>query len=682
MKRFTALFISALLATTLTGCNEEPPISLSDIRISDMTTEFAINSEFSFDGKCFAIYSDGSEKEVVPTSVSDVNTSAIGDYDATVSYTESNITKEKHYTVTVFDDTPIVVLERIEVSGMTTSFVQDSEFVFDGVCTAFFSSGTSLSVSPTSVSSVDTSLVGEQTVIVTYTHENISKSASYLIEIVEKPTVKALVSISVTDMTTSYKKDSTFSFDGVCTATFNNGDVEEVTPTQISSVDTSIVGDQDVTVSYTYEGITKSTSYKINVYEEVIIKTLESISVSDMTTVYNVGDTFSFDGVCKAKFSNGDIETVTPTSVSSVDTSKAGDYEVTVSYEYEDVTKSAKYTVTVNEVIQEKVLDSISCTGMTIDYEVDDTFSFDGTCTATFSDGTSETVTPTIKDEPDMSKAGDVAIVVSYTYEGVTKEFTYIITITGGEDPEDEGYITLDRRTIELKRISKTQISLIVDFINCESEDVEWSSSDTDVATVRYGLVKSAQKNNGTAIITCTTTSGKTALCVVTVVEEIVPKTERYQLVTNLDSLVAGDIVVMAAPDYGVTASVENTGMKLNPVKSTFSSDKKYITSLGTDTAEFILNGEPENWTLESQYNKYLASTHEGKVTFVNNKGNIHWDIHGNIYDDPTDAVIESEIESHGYFMYNIKQNYFTVYTSNIQEGLLILPKLYKLTYI
>ncbi|MDY6276495.1 MAG: endonuclease [Bacilli bacterium] len=78
-------------------------------------------------------------------------------------------------------------------------------------------------------------------------------------------------------------------------------------------------------------------------------KTLVSISVSGMTTSYSVGDAFSFDGVCTATYSSGDPATVTPTSVSSPDMSSAGTKNVTVSYTFNNVTKTASYSITVSQ---------------------------------------------------------------------------------------------------------------------------------------------------------------------------------------------------------------------------------------------------------------------------------------------------------------------------------------------
>ena len=91
--------------------------------------------------------------------------------------------------------------------------------------------------------------------------------------------------------------------------------------------------------------------------EDVIVKTLESIAVSGMTTDYETGDVFKFDGTCTATYSvtkNGepqDDETavVTPTTVSTPDMSTAGTKEITVTYTEDDVTVTDKYEINVTE---------------------------------------------------------------------------------------------------------------------------------------------------------------------------------------------------------------------------------------------------------------------------------------------------------------------------------------------
>lgn len=80
------------------------------------------------------------------------------------------------------------------------------------------------------------------------------------------------------------------------------------------------------------------------------------------------------------------------------------------------------------EVPTSKVLVSISTSGQTTSWYTGQTFSYNGTCTATYSDGTTAVVTPTAS-SPSMSSAGTKTVTLTYTEDGVTVTTTYNITV-------------------------------------------------------------------------------------------------------------------------------------------------------------------------------------------------------------------------------------------------------------
>lgn len=90
---------------------------------------------------------------------------------------------------------------------------------------------------------------------------------------------------------------------------------------------------------------------------EDIVKTLKSIAVKGMTTNYEIGDNFNFDGTCTATYSvtqndvaqEDETKEVTPTSVSTPDMSTVGEKEVTVTYTEGGKTVTATYTINVTE---------------------------------------------------------------------------------------------------------------------------------------------------------------------------------------------------------------------------------------------------------------------------------------------------------------------------------------------
>ncbi len=96
---------------------------------------------------------------------------------------------------------------------------------------------------------------------------------------------------------------------------------------------------------------------------ETVVKTLKSIAVEGMTTSYEVGDAFSFDGTCTATYSvtvndvaqADDVKTVIPTSVSTPDMTVAGDKTITVTYTEDEVETSTTYNINVAAVEGDKL---------------------------------------------------------------------------------------------------------------------------------------------------------------------------------------------------------------------------------------------------------------------------------------------------------------------------------------
>jgi len=191
-----------------------------------------------------------------------------------------------------------------------------------------------------------------------------------------------------------------------------------------------------------------ATSANVYIYEETTIDvetavTLSSIAVTTVpnATTYNVGDTFSTEGmVVTATYSNGSAAAVTGYTVSEVDMTTAGTKTVTVTYTDGEVTKETTFEIVVNEVISEDAtVTAIEVTGGKTEYTLDEAFSYEGlTVTATYDDnGTTKTKVLSEEEytvtEPDMNTEGEKTVTVSYTYNDVTVYDEYTITVTEAE---------------------------------------------------------------------------------------------------------------------------------------------------------------------------------------------------------------------------------------------------------
>ena len=173
-------------------------------------------------------------------------------------------------------DEPVpVVLESISLSGtQQTTFRLGDTFSSEGlVVTANYSNGTSNDVtSACTISEPDMSTTGVKDVNVSYTDGDVTKTASYQINVVPAETPVLFESISLSgDYKTEFKVGDTFTSEGlVVTAHYDGKDDEEVTGFEVdsSAVNMNEVGIYTVTVSYTVEEVTNSATYQVTVTEE------------------------------------------------------------------------------------------------------------------------------------------------------------------------------------------------------------------------------------------------------------------------------------------------------------------------------------------------------------------------------------------------------------------------------
>jgi len=247
------------------------------------------------------------------------------------------------------------------------------------------------------------------------------------------PEEVVLSSISASGMTTTYEVGDTFSFDGILKATYSDGNIETVIPDSVSTPDMSTSGNKTITLTYSSEGVTKTTSYIIYVAAKQLV--LSSIELNGQTTSYYVGDKFTFTGTCTARYEDTVAgKNVTPTSVSTPDMSTAGNKTITVSYTENGVTKTATYTINVQAV----TLTSITLGGLTTEYYVGDSL-VKPTVTATYNNGTTAVVTEQATFTGFDSSAAVSSQTITVSFGGLSK--TYTVSISEKPAPSESGYV-------------------------------------------------------------------------------------------------------------------------------------------------------------------------------------------------------------------------------------------------
>ena len=123
---------------------------------------------------------------------------------------------------------PSSPLASISLSDQQTEYYVGDTLSFTGTCTATYEDGTTKEVSPKISNEVDMSTAGEKTVEISYTEGEVTKTASYTINVKED----LIVDLNLSgDMTTkTYGLNSSWKNDGlVVTATYTSGKTKDIT---------------------------------------------------------------------------------------------------------------------------------------------------------------------------------------------------------------------------------------------------------------------------------------------------------------------------------------------------------------------------------------------------------------------------------------------------------------------
>ncbi len=353
----------------------------------------------------------------------------------------------------------------------------------------------------------------------------------YIIEPLKISTIPNIpVDISTTGQTQEFPANSEFVYDGVCTVTYDDDSTEEINSSKLtvdsSQVDMTTQGKYPVTIYYTESEQTVSTSYEINVlaaditisasenatggkyyYSEINMHlrgyqdTYKSYFMSLMTEYMDYGTDYqSLDqGVelCYISLDRNDPFSKQQIYFDGVDEQSGVNYLVLWGNKEveKEVEGSGIITVEEPELLVCKRLDladleadilpvpqALTLSGQTTTYHVRDEFSFDGTASVTYDDGSTRTLS---NDELyidtyqlDMNSFGNKTIEVQF-YENETNltesyEIDVLagdITITGDSDPfgkvdylsEIEMYIENPTETYSNFRVMITEDKLAYD---------------------------------------------------------------------------------------------------------------------------------------------------------------------------------------------------------------------------
>ncbi|WP_236550385.1 bacterial Ig-like domain-containing protein [Enterococcus casseliflavus] len=367
---------------------------MTAVNVHDSTIYVGDNwqAEDNFDS---ALDKDGNDVALsdLTVDVSEADTSKAGSFDVIYTYdgvtsTATITVKEKMTAVNVHD---------------STIYVGDNWQAEDNFDSALDKDGNDVALSDLTVdaSEADTSKAGSFDVI--YTYDGVTSTATITVK--EKMTAVNVHDSTIYVGETWEAKDN---FDSALDKDGNSIDFQDLT-VDASQADTSKAGSFKVT--YTYDGETSTAIVTVK-------EKMTAVNVHD-STIY-VGDNWeakdNFDSALDKDGNSIDFQNLI-VDVSQADTSKAGSFEVT--YTYDGITSTA--TITVKEKMTAvNVHDSTIYVGDT--WEAKDNFD-----SALDKDGNSIDFQNLIVDvsQADTSKAGSFK--VTYTYDGVTSTATITV---------------------------------------------------------------------------------------------------------------------------------------------------------------------------------------------------------------------------------------------------------------
>lgn len=254
---------------------------------------------------------------------------------------------------------------------------------------------------------------------------DLTANTSVALKFTKNPVTCSSIYVSSNPTKTTYLEGESLNTSGlVITANFSDGSNENVTSSCSFSGYTSTPGTKTVTVNYSG----KSTAFTVLVKSKS--PTALSIASNPTKTNYYIGDEINLSGlVVKATYDNGTTANVTDYDIYTEGiTSSSGEKTVSVTYVYNDVVKTASFTVNVSSP-------AISLSYQDISLEN----GANTTLTAT-TQPASQTVTWTSSDESVATVSGGVVtgtgvgtaeITSSFTYNSITYSATANVTVVG-----------------------------------------------------------------------------------------------------------------------------------------------------------------------------------------------------------------------------------------------------------
>ena len=400
-------------------------VTLDNITVGAAKTQYAIDEPL-IKPTITAHYDDGSSKIVTSNCVFyNYNMSAEGDYEVAVAYTENGNTVYAYYEITVSESVVPTVRTpaSLELTNIEDTYFVGDEFIKPAVTVKYETNEEAVVTDKAVFSGYNMSVEGDYIVNVSYTENNKTVQTSFPISVMEIEAEYLVVNNSHYN----YYVGDTFEKPEV-TAYYSNGLSADVSDECEYDYDLSVLGNQNVTVRYTYGSSSVYQTYQINVNE--VAPSSISVATGSKVNFYQ-GDAFVKPTVILS-YNNGQTEDVTDDAIcTGYDMNTLGNQLVTVTYTIGTNTFTTKYTIRINTVptVTLKKISVLSDSKTVFEYGEAFTRPH---VEAAYSDNSTKDVSSSENltvSGFDSTVVGNKRLAVSYMENGKTVSTSYLVTI-------------------------------------------------------------------------------------------------------------------------------------------------------------------------------------------------------------------------------------------------------------
>ena len=347
-----------------------------------------------------------------------------GTWTVTATLAGVTVTKEVEVTGALQYNVDLMIATGLAVTGAPTKTAYDVGEAFDPTglsATVTYADNTTEDVTADCTFSPATMASGTTEVTITYQRAGRTLTATQAV------TVRQLsgISVATAPTKTAYYIGETFDASGmVIKATMSDGSTKTVTGWTYSPTGALTANTTAVTISYTENGVTKTTTQAITIRALVSI----AITTAPTKTAYKYGEKFSSAGMAvTATYNDNSTRVVSGWTYSPTGALALSNTSITVSYTEGGVTKTTTQAITVSNTLSSI---AVTTAPSKTAYFTGDTFDTTGmVVTATMADGSTKAVTG-YTCSPTTMASNTTAVTISYTEGGVTKTTTQAVTVT------------------------------------------------------------------------------------------------------------------------------------------------------------------------------------------------------------------------------------------------------------